>query len=342
MSLHTRIIMETDTKKMNNVKLKEALKLVTQYTNSQILILEKRISIALDKINKESQNLFENKLVEFQGDQGIQGEKGEQGIQGQQGLQGEQGIMGPVGHQGPQGEKGLTGEQGVQGLQGRPFLYEDFTQEQLESIQGPQGEQGEKGDSFLFEDFTPTQLLSLQGPRGEQGEQGTQGLQGEQGTQGQQGEQGKPFLYEDFTEEQLLSLVGKTGPRGHQGERGEQGQQGERGERVGFDNLTEEDKEIIKDVMGDVIRPDKLNTILAEFRNEITQRLINNITMDAFATHAGGGAINFTDLDDIIQAINARGDGVDSDELILTYNSLDSTIKIQTRDISGEAIEEGE
>ena len=37
------------------------------------------------------------------------------------------GPIGPRGFQGPQGEKG------------DPFVYEDFTAEQLESLRGPQG-----------------------------------------------------------------------------------------------------------------------------------------------------------------------------------------------------------
>ena len=71
-------------------------------------------------------------------------------IKGEQGIQGIQGPKGETGSQGLKGEKGDTGPQGIQGIQGEkgnPFVYEDFTQEQLEGLKGPKGDTGEKGDS---------------------------------------------------------------------------------------------------------------------------------------------------------------------------------------------------
>lgn len=71
-------------------------------------------------------------------------------IKGEQGIQGIQGPKGETGSQGLKGEKGDTGPQGIQGIQGEkgnPFVYEDFTQEQLEDLKGPKGDTGEKGDS---------------------------------------------------------------------------------------------------------------------------------------------------------------------------------------------------
>ena len=121
------------------------------------------------------------------GDKGDQGIVGPEGPIGPQGPQGESGPQGPIGNTGPQGEsaiiskvnatvdnnvgipsvtvdlggtelnrtftfnfKNLKGEQGIQGIQGEkgnPFVYEDFTQEQLEGLKGPKGDTGEKGDS---------------------------------------------------------------------------------------------------------------------------------------------------------------------------------------------------
>lgn len=46
---------------------------------------------------------------------------------------------------------------------------------------GPQGPKGDKGDPFTYEDFTQEQLQSLIGPQGLQGEPGQQGPQGEPG-----------------------------------------------------------------------------------------------------------------------------------------------------------------
>lgn len=71
-------------------------------------------------------------------------------IKGEQGIQGIQGPKGETGSQGLKGEKGDTGPQGIQGIQGEKgnsFVYEDFTQEQLENLKGPKGDTGEKGDS---------------------------------------------------------------------------------------------------------------------------------------------------------------------------------------------------
>lgn len=59
-----------------------------------------------------------------------------------------------VGPQGPQGEPGEPG---------KPFVYGDFTEEQLKNLQGP------KGDAFKYSDFTQEQLESLRGAQGENG-----------------------------------------------------------------------------------------------------------------------------------------------------------------------------
>ncbi len=69
----------------------------------------------------------------------------------------------------------------VKGDPGKPFTYDDFTSEQLESLRGP------KGESLTFSDLTPEQIEELRGP------------------------QGKPFTYDDFTPEQLEGLRGPQG-----------------------------------------------------------------------------------------------------------------------------------
>ena len=77
--------------------------------------------------------------------------------------------------------KGEKGETGPQGEKGEPFVYSDFTVEQLENLRGPQGEkgdigpQGEKGEPFKYSDFTFEQLQALCGPKGEKGDTGPQG-----------------------------------------------------------------------------------------------------------------------------------------------------------------------
>lgn len=74
--------------------------------------------------------------------------------------------------QGPPGEKGDKGDTGERGPKGDAFSYEDFTEDQLESLTGPQGETGP------------------QGPEGPQGPTGTQGPIGPQGPEGPKGEKG--------------------------------------------------------------------------------------------------------------------------------------------------------
>lgn len=55
------------------------------------------------------------------------------------------------------------------------LTFADGTSTSVPIYNGAQGAQGEKGDAFTYEDFTPEQLASLQGEKGEQGEQGEQG-----------------------------------------------------------------------------------------------------------------------------------------------------------------------
>ena len=117
----------------------------------------------------------------------------------------------PRGAKGDRGEQGIQGERGVQGERGAAFTYDDFTEEQLESIRGPQGLTGEQGiqgvpgKSFTYDDFTPEQLESLRGPQGERGEEGPRG------------ERGAAFTYNDFTADQLEQLRGPKGERGEAG-----------------------------------------------------------------------------------------------------------------------------
>ena len=114
----------------------------------------------------------------------------------------------------PKGVKGDKGDTGSKGDKGDPFVYEDFTPEQLAGLKGEKGDKGDKGD---------------QGIQGEQGIQGIQGERGEKGEQGIQGEKGDAFKYEDFTPEQLAGLKGEKGDKGDQGIQGIQGEKGDQG-----------------------------------------------------------------------------------------------------------------
>lgn len=130
------------------------------------------------------------------------------GPRGPAGETGETGPQGPAGEPGPAGETGPMGPEGPPGEKGDPFVYEDFTQQQLEALTGPQGPQGKtgpqgpKGDPFTYSDFTPQQLAALTGPQGPQGPAGPQGEPGPTGATGAQGP------------------AGETGPQGLQGIQG--------------------------------------------------------------------------------------------------------------------------
>jgi len=107
-------------------------------------------------------------------------------------LKGEQGDVGPVG---PQGEKG------------DPFVYSDFTVEQLEGLKvkgdkgdtGPRGPQGLKGDK---------------GDKGDTGAQGPQGIQGVQGPQGPKGDNGTPYVLTEADKTEMVELVMAALPNG--------------------------------------------------------------------------------------------------------------------------------
>ena len=60
---------------------------------------------------------------------------------------------------------------GRKGDKGDPFVYADFTAEQLEQLRGPKGDKGDsikgdKGDAFTYDDFTEEQIASLKGEPG--------------------------------------------------------------------------------------------------------------------------------------------------------------------------------
>ncbi len=118
---------------------------------------------------------------------------------------------------------------GPKGDKGDPFIYTDFTPEQLAGLKGPKGE---KGDPFVYSDFTSQQLEGLKGPKGDKGGIGLQGQKGDKGDTGPQGPQG---------------IQGERGPIGPIGPIGPQGPKGVDGS-TSFDDLTEEQKESLKGV----------------------------------------------------------------------------------------------
>lgn len=122
------------------------------------------------------------------------------------------GEKGDKGDRGEQGIQGIKGDKGDTGAKGDPFVYSDFTPEQLASLKG---EKGDKGD---------TGIQGVQGERGEKGDTGAQGIQGEKGEKGDTGEQG---------------IQGEKGDKGDKGDTGETGPKGDQGDDY---ILTQQDK----------------------------------------------------------------------------------------------------
>lgn len=52
----------------------------------------------------------------------------------------------PAGEKGDRGPRGLKGDTGERGPKGDPFVYSDFTSEQLANLKGEKGDKGNKGD----------------------------------------------------------------------------------------------------------------------------------------------------------------------------------------------------
>ena len=188
------------------------------------------------------------------GPKGEQGPRGQDGLPGPKGLTGDQGPRGftgapgvpgqagPKGEQGPQGIQGPEGPRGYKGDKGDPFVYSDFTAEQLEALRGPQGPiglTGPKGDQGIQGIQGPKGDTGPQGPQGERGPIGPQGIQGVKGDtgatgptgpQGPKGATGAAFTYDMFTQEQLEGLRGPQGIQGPKGDTGATGATGPKGD----------------------------------------------------------------------------------------------------------------
>ena len=114
-------------------------------------------------------------------------------------------VIGPKGA--PFVYEDFTPEQlaALKGAKGDAFTYEDFTEEQLKALTGP------KGDAFTYDDFTPEQLALL---KGEKGDAFTYADFTPEQLALLKGEKGDPFTYADFTEDQLAALKGAQGETG--------------------------------------------------------------------------------------------------------------------------------
>lgn len=89
--------------------------------------------VHVDMLDDIVERILLKDIERFRGPKGDKGDTGPQGPKGEQGANGIDGEMGPAGPMGPKGDTGEKGE---------PFKYEDFTQEQLNSLKGPKGDNG--------------------------------------------------------------------------------------------------------------------------------------------------------------------------------------------------------
>lgn len=211
------------------------------------------------------------------------------GPQGDIGPQGQQGIQGPIG---PVGSVGSVGPQGEKGEKGQSFLFEHFTETQLDAlkIKGDQGELGPQG------------LRGLQGTQGIEGPKGQQGLRGYKGAQGSTGEQGLRGEQGIQGETGIQGDIGPEGQQGRQGPIGLHGERGEKGDPFSFEDLREESINIIKELM--VNEEIESNPVTKEeleiFRKELDRR-INAMTnrIGIIASNSGSGEVNLKYLDDV-------------------------------------------
>ncbi|NJH84952.1 BppU family phage baseplate upper protein, partial [Staphylococcus agnetis] len=99
----------------------------------------------------------------------------------------------------------------------------------------------------------------FKGVKGDKGETGATGPKGDKGDAGEQGKQGIQGIKGDTGE---TGPIGATGPQGPQGERGEQGPPGPKGDEgiIRFENLTEEQQNLLKGAPGESIINDKAVT----------------------------------------------------------------------------------
>ena len=202
------------------------------------------------------------------------------------------GADAPYDYYGWDGNKWTNNGQ-LKGEKGDPFVYSDFTPEQLAALRGPKGEigvQGPKGDPFVYSDFTPEQLSALKGPKGDIGEQGPQGEQGPIGNTGSPAGFGTPTASATQLEPNVEPTVtveasgedtskifnfvfgipkgakGDTGEKGATGEKGEQGPIGNTGSPAGFGTPT---------ASATQLEPNVEPTVTVEASGEDTSKIFN-------------------------------------------------------------------
>lgn len=222
---------------------------------------------------------------------------------------------------------------GPEGPQGDPFLYEDFTEAQLESLRGPRGytgdtgPKGDTGEAFTYADFTEEQLLELKGPKGDTGATGPQGPAGKdgaagatgpEGPQGPKGETGETGPAGPAGADGATGATGPEGPEGPQGPAGADGAPGYTPQR-GTDYWTPEDQEqMVRDVLDNL--PDDLGNAVQYVPQTLTAEQQTQAREN----------INVADLETTANAVLdiLSGDGNDAKAFFTFYSGSISSVSV--------------
>lgn len=120
---------------------------------------------------------------------------------------------------------------GLKGDKGDAFIYENFTEEQLEKLKGPKGDTGEQGPRGEAGPQGEQGIQGIEGPKGERGETGLQGEKGDTGEQGPVGPMGPQGEMGPQGAQGIQGVAGPIGPTGPQGPMGPEGPAGPKGEQ---------------------------------------------------------------------------------------------------------------
>ena len=212
-------------------------------------------------------------LGNVRGREGAQGPKGEKGDKLTWHDLSEAQINELKGPQGPVGQKGDPGtfpkfQVIPEEFKIRWQVSEDIVNpwgEWLDLPQGPQGDKGDTGKPFVYEDFSPQQLRELVGPQGPQGPQGEKGKDSHPGTVAS-----ILKLDEAFME----AATGPQGPRGPKGEKGDKGDKGDPGKDANTDKVEKEVEKFKEKVVDEHSKFDKrLKDTTEKLRQEMTSRI---------------------------------------------------------------------
>ena len=177
------------------------------------------------------------------------------------------------GPQGPQGQKGDPGtfpkfQVIPEEFKIRWQVSEDVEQpwgDWLDLPQGPQGDKGDTGKPFVYEDFTPQQLNELVGPQGPKGDKGDAGK-----------DANNPYIASmlAMNEEFIKEVTGPQGPVGPAGPQGPKGDKGEPGKDADLEPIEKKIDDFKEKVIKDHTRLNtKVDNSVEKLRGEMTQRI---------------------------------------------------------------------